>query len=173
MNNNLKNALRGALSFGVIAPPIGSVVFSMNMMRETIIGITPFELTTFITMPFFIALISYFLGFVPAAISGFLIGFFSGNFYSRPRRLFAASICMLIAILYGVLCNFQRLSDFEIFAEIVLMMGGAGFVAGYFVTGMFEKSYRFQKIETSRHKLRIAIPKAIKIKRYQYKLLKC
>jgi hypothetical protein len=162
MNNNIKNALHGALFFGAIAPPIGSVVFSMNMVRETLIGVTPFELTTFITMPFFIALSSYFLGLIPATISGFLIGFFSGNFYSRPRRLFAASICMLIAIFYGVLQNFQRNSDFEIFIEIVLMMGGAGFIAGYFVTGMFEKKYRFPKIETTTHNIEIDFQSQIK-----------
>jgi ABC-type dipeptide/oligopeptide/nickel transport system permease component len=103
MNNTIKNALRGALFFGAIAPPIGSVVFSLGLIVGSIFSSSPTDFASLIFMSFFIAIFSYVFGLIPALISGFILGYFGGNFYSHKRKLLAATLCMSIASICGLI----------------------------------------------------------------------
>jgi hypothetical protein len=149
MNNTIKNALRGALFFGAIAPPIGSVVYSLGLIIGSFFSSSPTDFTSLIFMSFFIAIFSYVFGLIPALISGFILGNFGGNFYSHKRKVIAATLCMFIASICGLIYIGAADSYFSIVWQTVLMMGGPSFFAGYIVIGMFERSYRFQKIEAT------------------------
>ena len=80
-------AIEGALFFGVFAPPLGSIPFSLALGIAHLFGTESNHLVYFLMTVFSTALLSYIFGLVPALVVGAIAGSLHHSFISRARFL--------------------------------------------------------------------------------------
>ena len=89
-------AIEGVLFFGVFAPPLGSIPFSLTLGITHLFGKESDHLLYFLITVFSTAMLSYMFGLVPALVVGAIAGSLHHSFTSRARFL------AIIAIFGGI-----------------------------------------------------------------------
>jgi len=99
-----RNSFLGALFFGFLAPPIGSLGLSVPLAIYAFIAKPGAEaMVLALALLIGLALWSYLVGFIPAAITGLLVGPFRARFGAWRYCLAAGALGCVIACLGGYL----------------------------------------------------------------------
>jgi hypothetical protein len=96
---SLREGFWGALLFGILGPPVGSIAISVGVILHCVIeaalGIAPCSTSTFrlfVVLFFAGAVWSYVFGFVPAIVTGFVAGYLRGYSPSPLYILLVSSV---------------------------------------------------------------------------------
>lgn len=134
----ISNIFKGALYFGVLAPPIGSIAFTLGLAVALLFSGHFVEIVYLVPGAFSFALFSYIFGGVPALATGAIAGWFRHSLNSKGKHI-------AIGILGGVLCfafgavTYLHTFEWPDIRTLFLLFVAPGIVGGAFTAVMFGK----------------------------------
>jgi hypothetical protein len=145
MTFSMSNAFKGALFFGLIAPPIGSIPFGSAAIVAAIVSGSSNDLVFAVPGALALALFSYLFGAVPALATGLAAGFFRHSARSTPYCIAIGSVAGALTLAFGAATlpltpNESGVSEIR---TLFLMYGFPGIFSGI-VTAVLFRRHRVQ-----------------------------
>lgn len=123
----IRNILKGALYFGAIAPPIGSIAFTTGMALTFIVSGNFAEIIYLLPAAVSFALFSYVFGGVPALFTGAIAGWFRDSQKLKRRYITLGGLAGVLSFCFGAAIHLRAFNWDEIQALLLL----------FFVPGIF------------------------------------
>lgn len=141
MTLSMRNVLKGALFFGVVAPPIGSIPFGCATVVAAIISGSGADLVFAVPGALAFALFSYLFGAVPALVTGLAAGVFLHLSRSIPYCMAIGSVGGALTLAFGAAIvplthNWSSASDIR---TLFLMYGFPGIFSGIVTAALFRR----------------------------------
>ena len=133
----IREMLKGALWFGVLGPPIGSLLFWMAILASSIAERDGGAFTVAFGTIIFLLPYSYIFGLIPAVLSGLIVGPFRPSIHSWPRYFGVGLICSLVSLACGAVLTLlfdESIADVTFLAAFFF---GPAFVAGTVVARLW------------------------------------
>lgn len=141
MTFSMSNAFKGALFFGVIAPPIGSIPFGCAAVAAAIWSGSGTNLVFAVPGALAFALFSYLFGAAPALATGVAAGLFRHSARSIPYCIAIGSVAGALTLAFGAATipltpNWSSVSDIR---ALFLMYGFPGIFSGIVTAALFRR----------------------------------
>ncbi|MYM25297.1 hypothetical protein GTP46_21945 [Duganella sp. FT135W] len=134
----MSDVLKGMLFFVVLAPPIGSLLFSFVLAIASLVASPSIELLYLLPATFSSALFSYLLGGIPALITGAIAGGFRRSLNGRAAYVAIGAVACILSLAFGSVTLLRSFEWPEV-RTLFLMFGGPAFFSGTVTAALFRK----------------------------------